>query len=200
MYADERKEAALIQSMVDRGTYVVPTFSVMRMMFPEDVPVPFDSAQRHVSKRIRGFWTGVNRIPALSSAADRAFENAFLVHYAYSQPFVRKLDAAGGRIVAGTDEPTPGLVPGFSLHGELELLVRAGLTPMRAIQAATQTAADFLRRSHELGTIQPGKLADIIVVDGQPHVRIDDIRRVRTVVSDGILINPVGILSAAAAR
>jgi len=64
----------------------------------------------------------------------------------------------------------PGLVPGFSMHRELELLVQAGLNPMQALQAATKTAADFLGKSREVGTLEAGKLADIIIVDGAPHV------------------------------
>lgn len=200
MYADPRKEDALIKLIVERGTYVVPTFSVMPMMFPKGVPVRSDPAASHVSRRLRNFWTGLSRIPSLSSAGDRAIEDAFLVHFISAQPFVRKLDAAGGRIVAGTDEPTPELVPGFSLHGELQLLVQAGLTPMRAIEAATKTAAEFLGKRHELGTIEAGKLADLVIVDGKPHVRIGDIRQVRTVVYNGVAIDPAAVLKLSAGR
>lgn len=194
LYADKRKEAALIELMVERGTYVVPTFAVMQMMLPAGVPVPVDPAEAYISARLRGFWTGLDRIPSLSSAADRAFEDGFLVHFTHSQPFVAKLGAAGGRIVAGTDEPTPGVVPGFSMHRELELLVQAGLTPMRAIEAATRTAAEFLGKGHEFGTIEAGKLADMIIVDGQPHLRIGDIRQVRTVVANGLAIDTAEVL------
>jgi imidazolonepropionase-like amidohydrolase len=200
IYADEQKEAGLIKLMIERGTYVVPTFSVMPMQFPNHVPVRSDPAFPYMSARLRGFWTGVDRIPSLSSATGRAFEDAFLVHFAYAQQFVKKLDAAGGRIVAGTDVPTPGLVPGFSLHWELELLVRAGLTPMRAIQAATKTAAEFLGKRNDLGTIEPGKLADLIIVDGHPHVRISDIRQVRTVLTHGLSINTSDVLKLSEGR
>lgn len=194
IYADKAKEAALIKLMVERGTYVVPTFVVMQMLFPAAVPVPFDPAESYISPRLRAFWTGLDRIPSFSSAGDRLFEEAFLVHFTYSQSFVAKLEAAGGRIVAGTDEPTPGVVPGFSMHRELELLVQAGVTPMRAIQAATRTAAEFLGRRSELGTIEAGKLADIMIVDGEPHRRIGDIRQVRTVFRNGVAIDPSEVL------
>jgi imidazolonepropionase-like amidohydrolase len=194
MYADPQKEAALIRLMLDRGTYVVPTFVVMQYYIPSAIPVATDPAEAYVSRRLRGLWTALDRIPSLSSATDRASESGFLVHFAYSQPFVKKFAAAGGRIVAGTDEPTPGLVPGFSLHRELELLVQAGLTPMQAIQAATKTAAEFLGKRKELGTIEVGKLADLIIVDGQPQVRIGDIRKVRVVVKGGVAMNTSEIL------
>jgi imidazolonepropionase-like amidohydrolase len=195
LYADPQKEAALIKLMIERGTYVVPTFVVMPYYFPSAIPVAADPAESYVSARLRGFWTGVDRIPSLSSANDRASESGFLVHFVAAQRFVAELDAAGGRIVAGTDGPTtPGIVPGFSLHRELELLVQAGLTPMRAIEAATKTAAEFLGKSNELGTIEAGKLADMIVVDGQPHLRIGDIRQVRTVLKNGVAVSTSDVL------
>jgi imidazolonepropionase-like amidohydrolase len=194
LYADKRKEDALIALIVERGTYIVPTFAVMEVQLPDGVPVRDDPSASFIGARLRSFWTGVERIPSPSSAADRSFADGFLTHFAYSQAFVSRLDAAGARIVAGTDEPTPGLAPGFSLHRELELLVKAGLTPMRAIQAATRTAADVLGRRDDLGTIARGKLADVIVVDGQPHVRISDIRKVRTVVYNGVPIDPAAVL------
>lgn len=199
-YADKQKERALINLMVERGTNVVPTFVVMQWQFPEAVPITLDRADPYVSARLRGFWTGLNRIPSLSSAADRAFEDAFMVHFAYSQQFVSKLEAAGARIVAGTDTPTPRIVPGFSMHRELELLVQAGLTPMRAIQAATKTAAEFLGKGNELGTIEAGKLADIIIADGQPHLRIGDTRQVRTVFKNGASLDTSEVLKLSAGR
>lgn len=200
IYADKQKEAALIKLMVERGTYVVPTFVVMQWQFPEAVPVALDRADPYVSARLRSFWTGLDRIPSLSGAADRAFEDAFLVHFAYSQQFVSKLDAAGGQIVAGTDTPTPGVVPGFSMHRELELLVQAGLTPLDAVQAATKTAAEFLGKGHELGTIEAGKLADVIIVEGQPHLRISDTRQVRTVFKNGVSLDTSEILKLSAGK
>jgi imidazolonepropionase-like amidohydrolase len=200
IYADPRKEDALVRMMVDRGTYIVPTLSVMVVQLPAAVPVRDDPAASFLSKRLRGFWTGVDRIPSLSSATGRAFEEGFLTHFVYSQQFVKQFAAAGGRIGAGTDEPTPGLVPGFSLHGELQLLVNAGLTPMQAIQAATKTAAEILGKRGELGTIEPGKLADLVIVDGQPHVRIGDIRRVQTVVQNGVPIETSAVLKLSQGR
>ena len=108
---------------------------------------------------------------------------------------IAKFFQAGGRIAAGTDELTSGVVPGFSLHRELELMVQAGLTPMQAIQAATKTGAELLGKSNELGTIEPGKLADLIIVDGQPHIRINDIRKASAIIQDGIMFQQSELLS-----
>ncbi len=96
---------------------------------------------------------------------------------------VQVLHAAGLAIVAGTDQA----VPGHSLHRELELYVEAGFTPLEAIQAATIVPARAMKRDKELGTLESGKLADLIVVDGDPLADIHALRRTVTVVSDGRL-------------
>jgi imidazolonepropionase-like amidohydrolase len=93
------------------------------------------------------------------------------------------LHRAGVRIVAGVDSP---LVPyGISLHGELEEYVSAGLSPFEALQTATVNTARLLNAEADLGTIQVGKLADLIVVDGDPLSDIKAARRVRTVIKNG---------------
>jgi len=162
----------------------------MQAEFPKSVPVPIDPASIYLSDRLQSFWTAFKRLPRPSGIVG----DAFLVHFMYSQEFVARFFHAGGPVAAGTDELTPGVVPGFSLHRELELMVQAGLTPMQAIQAATKAGADFLGRSNEVGTIETGKLADLIIVDGQPHVRISDIRNVSTIIKDGMAFEKSALL------
>ena len=94
---------------------------------------------------------------------------------------VRRLHAAGVPVMGGTDAA----IPGLDLHLELELLVRAGLTPLEAIRAVTATPARCLGVDHALGTIEVGKLADLILVDGDPSRNIRDLRRIALVVMGG---------------
>jgi len=98
---------------------------------------------------------------------------------------VRRLRSAGVVITAGTDAPLGNLPFGESLHRELELLVKAGLSPMEAIQAATSRPARLMKRGDEIGTIQEGKRADLIAVGGDPLRSISDVREVRLVIRDG---------------
>jgi imidazolonepropionase-like amidohydrolase len=91
------------------------------------------------------------------------------------------LHRGGVPIVAGTDQA----VPGHSLHREIELYVQAGFTPMEAIQAATIVPARAMRLDKELGTIEAGKLADMILLNGDPLEDIHNIRRVTYVVANG---------------
>jgi enamidase len=101
---------------------------------------------------------------------------------------VRRLHAAGVAITAGTDAPLGNLPFGESLHRELELLVKAGLSPMEAIQAATSRPAHLLKRGDEIGTIQAGKRADLVAVAGDPLRSISDIRKIRLVLREGRVV------------
>jgi predicted amidohydrolase len=83
--------------------------------------------------------------------------------------------------------PNPYCLPGFSLHDELALLVQAGLTPLQALQAATRNAARFMCREQDLGTIQPGKLADLVLLEANPLDDIANTRRINAVVFGGRL-------------
>jgi imidazolonepropionase-like amidohydrolase len=112
----------------------------------------------------RAGWTG----------ADFA---AFRASRANQDLFLREFRAAGGHIVAGTDAINQMLVPGLSLHTELELLVAAGLTPSDALQTATLNSAQLLG-ADSIGILAPGKVADLVVLSANP---LNDIRNTRTV-------------------
>jgi imidazolonepropionase-like amidohydrolase len=96
---------------------------------------------------------------------------------------VLALHKAGVRLIAGVDSP---LSPyATALHVELQDYVAAGLTPFEAIQTATRNTAVLLGAGRDLGTIEAGKLADLVIVDGNPLERIADTLRVRRVVKNG---------------
>ena len=104
--------------------------------------------------------------------------------------FVGMCSRAGVQIIAGTDGVGPGnLLPGFGLRHELELLVRAGLTPLQAIQAATITAARALRKDEKLGSIEVGKMADLVILEASPLVDIRNAAKIDGVMIDGRLLD-----------
>jgi imidazolonepropionase-like amidohydrolase len=96
---------------------------------------------------------------------------------------------AGVTIVAGTDQA----VPGHSLHREIELYVQAGFTPMEALQAATIVPARVMKQDKELGTVEAGKRADFLLVDGDPLADIRALRRIRVVVAAGRAYDPAAL-------
>jgi hypothetical protein len=105
---------------------------------------------------------------------------------------VKALFDAGVPISVGTDAGMPGTPHGTATLHELELLVRAGLTPAQALVAATQTSAKVMRLDADRGTIAPGKRADILLIDGKPWENIADIHKITQVYIDGRLVSGVG--------
>ena len=99
---------------------------------------------------------------------------------------VKALYDAGVPVVAGTDAAPIG----FALFRELELYAQAGIPPGRVIQLATIGAARIMHHDAERGSIAVGKLADLVLVDGDPTQRISDIRRTSLVVKNGIVYRP----------
>lgn len=108
---------------------------------------------------------------------------AFKKELEFEHAFVR----AGGLLLAGLD-PTGmgGVIAGFGDQREVELLVEAGFTPLEAIHIATVNGAQFLGESDKIGTIAPGKQADLVVIKGDPSKKIEDIENVETVFKDGV--------------
>ena len=94
-------------------------------------------------------------------------------------------------ILAGTDG-----TPGFTLQRELELYVKAGLTPAQALQVATWNGAKYSRTLGERGSIAVGKRADLVLVDGDPTRDIADIRKVALVIKNGNAYYPADIYEA----
>ena len=133
------------------------------------------------------FQPGVLKIPA---PLNRVFSNAGAAgidaatartRLERGLQIVKALHDAGVPIVAGTDEG----IPGHSVHREIELYVEAGLTPMEALQAATIVSARAMKMDGELGTIEAGKRADLVVLNANPLDAIGNIRSVRWTISDG---------------
>ena len=102
--------------------------------------------------------------------------------------FVGRLRRLGGRVAAGSDTANLRPRPGILLHRELELLVEAGLSPHEALMAATSVAAGVLGQSAHLGTIEPGKTADLVIVRGDPLTSIGETQGVETVIRDGRVV------------
>jgi imidazolonepropionase-like amidohydrolase len=91
---------------------------------------------------------------------------------------VKAMRAAKVPLLAGTDTPNPYTYPGFSLHEELELLVSAGLSPMEALQTATLRAAEFFGVGHLFGSVEAGKIANLVLLDANP---LEDIRNTQKI-------------------
>ena len=103
--------------------------------------------------------------------------------------------AAGVPIVAGTDT-----YAGFGLHRELELYVLAGIPPLQVLRIATWNGAKYTQTLAQRGSIERGKLADVVLVDGDPSTNISDIRRISLVLKGGVAYAPAQIYEAVGIR
>jgi len=123
-------------------------------------------------------WQAETRTPAAPAALDEAQR---LV--TPQERTVFQVVRGGGRVTAGTDAPINPY--GLSLLMELENYASSGLTPVEVLRTATTVSAEAMGVGADLGSIEPGKLADLIVIDGDPLTHIRDLRRVRRVIKDG---------------
>jgi imidazolonepropionase-like amidohydrolase len=147
---------------------------------------------RHTPEENRRTEPGIDKLPRelrpmfADMGADKADAAEHKAVFDKLLAVLSELHRRGVPLVAGTDIS----VPGHSLHRELELYVQAGLTPMEALQAATVVPARAMGLGGELGTLEAGKRADLIVVAGNPLADIRDIRKIAQVVARGRLYDP----------
>ena len=112
----------------------------------------------------------------------------------WSIQLVGNMHRRGVPIGAGTDTPIGMALPGYSLHTELELLVEAGLSPIEALYSATIRPTEFFSLEDTMGTIEVGKVADLVLLEASPLVDISNTRRINLVISKGVVINPEELL------
>jgi len=184
--ADMNLNSPEIQEFIERlktnNIVVDPTLATFDFIKQRDGEIadPYKAIAANMPPDImRSFKTATMKIP------DDRTAKRYEASYKKMIEFVGKLYRAGVPIVAGTD----GLA-GFTLHSELALYVKAGLTPSQALQVATYNGAKFTNTLSNRGTITQGKMADLILVDGDPTKNIEDIRKVVAVITRGKLIYP----------
>ena len=174
---------AVIKLLLEHHTVVDPTLALMEIItHSTDKPIStFEPGILRVAPELREGLETMGVLPERSEQMAAVFRAMVAA--------VRLLHQAGVPIVAGTDQS----IPGFSLDREIELHVQAGFTPMEAIQSATLVAARAMGMEKDSGTIEPGKRADVIVVDGNPLKNISDIRKVSTVFAGGKMYQPAAL-------
>ena len=122
-------------------------------------------------------------------AADEQRRKSIAVRFEGAKSNVKRLWDAGVLIAAGTDAPYPGDFQGEGLHRELELLVESGLTPLQALSAATKNAATIVGADKEWGTLEAGKLANVLLIDGKPDQNIHDTHHISLLIKQGEIVD-----------
>jgi hypothetical protein len=168
----------LLQTLARNHTWVTPT-----LVAYQPYAHSFDSATRHPewSKYVPGIVEGGWQHKVLAVPKP----DSVMVQTSFSFERTGALNKAGVGLLAGTDAPRAFVYPGFSLHEELALLVRSGLTPLEALRTATYNPANFLGALDSLGTIGVGKIADLVLLDGDPLKDIGNTKRISAVIANG---------------
>ena len=182
-----RDLAPLYERFVRNGTWVTPTFTAAYEVsaWPSRV-VPGDSLAHYLPSSLKKFVAEIFPMPdSIPPRADSVGRAMFAKRLAQAET----MRAAGVHIMTGTDAPLRNSPPGFGLHEELTLLVRGGMSPFHALRAATIEPARYLDMLDSAGTIAAGKLADLVLLGGNPLQDITQTRRIVAVVANGRFID-----------
>jgi imidazolonepropionase-like amidohydrolase len=183
---DQEKAAVLFARFVKNGTWQVPTLAVKQAharLADRNAVAP--AQLRYLPPSLKNRWDK-RRGATYRKLGAEDFAN--FRHSLISQlELVGRMHRAKVPFLAGTDTGALDCFPGVSLHDELELLVRAGLTPLEALQTATRNPARYLERPDEQGTVEQGRAADLVLLDANPLDDIRNTRRIHAVVVGGKL-------------
>jgi imidazolonepropionase-like amidohydrolase len=187
----EEEFAPLVKLLVEKRVVITPTLvtwfrvaSAHRAEFAsEDATYAKIEALRYVPERVLRMWRTASIYEPKSENDLQRFRTA----YQKMSRFLKLFHDAGGVLLAGS--ATGESVPGLSLYREMLMMVELGLSPQEVIEIVTRRNAEFLRKDKQLGTIAPGKLADIILVDRNPLEDIKNIGTISFVMKDGKIID-----------
>ena len=178
---DEERCNKIIRHLAANNVFQTPTLTINTL----------DSKRFYADKEWRDTYQFLPKtlqknwyIGSIDMAKEEVSENDKIFED-WSMKIVGLFNRYGVKIIAGTDTPIGFLTPGYSLHKELELLVEAGLTPLQALRSATITPAEFFNLENKMGTIEPGKYADLVILDNNPLDSIKNTQNIHMVIAKG---------------
>lgn len=180
------KAIALSAVLKKNGTWQCPTLTLLHMFgYGDDPNFLSDQRLKYMPPRMKAYWDPV-RIDGKRTPEDFAYMKR---EFQKDLEVVGTMGRSGVGILTGTDAQNPYSFYGFSLHDELGFLVQAGVSPMQALQASTLNPARFFGKEQDLGTVEKGKIADLVLLDANPLDAIGNTKRISAVVYGGQLFD-----------
>lgn len=189
--SDGLEARALIDRLIGQGVAITSTLTAIEDL-QDQVPEPHGLDM--LTPPVRAYQAGYRARMAANPGSGPSVAPSAVGRSAQIE---RAFMLAGGLLVSGTDPSVPsgGLLAGYSSARQLELMVENGFTPLEAIRVSTLNGAIYLERDDQIGSIAPGKQADLIIVKGDPSASISDIRNVETVFRQGYGYDPEALRS-----
>jgi Amidohydrolase family len=188
----QEKAAALFARFAANGTWQAPTLVVHRTgAFLDDPTFTNDPRLKYVRRDIRDSWRNQDDFRLKNRGAESSTRHRML--FQKKLELIMAMHRAGVKMLAATDALVWYVFPGFSLHDELELFVKAGLSPMEALQTATRNPAIYLGLIETVGTVEQGKKADMVLLEANPLENISNTKRITAVIVGGRLIPKVSL-------
>ena len=167
------------------GTWLIATLTASDWIARQTAsldPVRAEPTLKYLNPSIRAEWLLANPYQK-AATPERVVQ--FLKIVDFNARLVRVFAREGIPILAGTDAMIPAVVPGFSLHDELEMLAHAGLANGQVLEGATRLPAEWLGVAADRGTVEPGKRADLLLLDADPMADVANTRRIAAVIDGG---------------
>jgi imidazolonepropionase-like amidohydrolase len=174
----------LAAQFVANGTWQVPTLVRVRAYeFGDDPHFRSDANLRYMPQAKRQLWEGLaqqfpEKVPPAAQATLKQL-------FALQLNLVKLFERSGVKMLAGTDSGGQWVIPGFALHQEFDLLAQAGLSPLEILQMTTLNGAKFLGREKSMGSVEPGKDANLVLLDANPIASVQNLHKIYAVIRGG---------------
>ena len=178
---DEQRASKVLNTLEENGTWQTPTVAlvtkdIIRLYDDKEWTKNFESLPAPIKTQ----WSDAAR-----AAAEAPVNEITVAHGEWMLMMIEKLMDHDIKVMAGTDTPIAFLTPGFSLHKELEMLVKGGMEPIDALESATLLPAKYFKVQDSIGTIDEGMIADLVLLDANPLEDITNTREIAAVVRNG---------------
>lgn len=182
---NDQRASKVLAALEKNGTWQIPTTAlttggINRLYENEDWKKTFE----FLPETIRAQW-----IETAKKSSEKQSSEISLAHGEWVLKMIKKMKASRIKVMAGTDTPIGFLTPGFSLHKELEMLVKGGMLPLEAIESATLLPAKYFKVQDSIGTIDKNMIADLVLLEANPLSDITNTRKISAVVRNGTFYN-----------